>query len=228
MLQFQCTNSSFLKFQWTSRVYHLREGQTQADPWRIPLIAALTFIAVADGIPAFESLSTQFLQDELPLLASFEKTWIWNTRWSNTLPWPSFLLLADGIPAFETSRSRENMDWNALEMVWNALLLALPVQQTPWRPTTTPSTRWYPASTHLYGSSWTPWGTSQALTANTMQRIQRGCSFRPRPTEAARNTRIVNLITSYTRATADSLPQRNCFQLYVLILREFLGRLNFD
>ena len=29
-------------------------------------------------------------------------------------------------------------------------------------------------------------------------------SFRPSPTEAARNNRIVNLITSYTRATADS------------------------
>ena len=38
---------------------------------------------------------------------------------------------------------------------WRVLLLALAVQTTPWRPTTTPSTRWYPASTHLYGSSWT-------------------------------------------------------------------------
>ena len=34
--------------------------------------------------------------------------------------------------------------------------------------------------------------------------IYRGCSFQPRPTEAARNTRIVKIITSYTQATADS------------------------
>ena len=35
-----------------------------------------SFVPVADVIPTFESISTQFLQDELPLLAYFEKTWI--------------------------------------------------------------------------------------------------------------------------------------------------------
>ena len=35
---------------------------------RVKKLAAPAFIPVADVIPAFESLSTQFLQDELPLL----------------------------------------------------------------------------------------------------------------------------------------------------------------
>ena len=34
---------------------------------RVKKLAALAFIPVADVIPAFESLSTHFLQDELPL-----------------------------------------------------------------------------------------------------------------------------------------------------------------
>ena len=46
-------------------------------------------------------------------------------------------------------------------------------------------------------------------------------SFRPRPTEAARNTRIVNLITSYTRATADSFLRGIAFNIYVLISVNF-------
>ena len=36
---------------------------------RVKKLAVLAFIPVADVIPAFESLSTHFLQDELPLLA---------------------------------------------------------------------------------------------------------------------------------------------------------------
>ena len=39
-------------------------------------LAALAFIPVAHVIPTFESIATQFLQDELPLLSYFEKTWI--------------------------------------------------------------------------------------------------------------------------------------------------------
>ena len=41
---------------------------------KVKKLAALTFIPVADVIPAFESLSTQFLQDELPLLACIQDT----------------------------------------------------------------------------------------------------------------------------------------------------------
>ena len=43
---------------------------------RVKQLAALAFIPVADVIPAFESLDTQFLLDELPLLAYLAKTWI--------------------------------------------------------------------------------------------------------------------------------------------------------
>ena len=50
---------------------------------RVKKLAALAFIPVADVIPTFESLSTHFLQDELPLLAYFENM-DWNTCRSNT------------------------------------------------------------------------------------------------------------------------------------------------
>ena len=40
---------------------------------RVKKLAALAFIPVADVVPAFESLSTHFLQDELPLLAYLRK-----------------------------------------------------------------------------------------------------------------------------------------------------------
>ena len=66
---------------------------------RVKKLAALAFIPVADVIPAFESLSTHFLQDELPLLAYFEKTWI-------------------GTPVGATRRLTPDLPiqmWNALE-----------------------------------------------------------------------------------------------------------------
>ena len=158
------------------------------------------------------------------------------------LPCSSFLLLTAYLPlspsppsscrtSFLSGLLRENTDWNTrwsnttldtrltdpgVERLGEVCCWLYPYnKRLGGLPPLTPSTRWCPASTHLYGSSWTPWGTSR-LTANTMQRIQRGCSFRPRPTEAANQLHSSNCWL---------LPQRNCFQLYVLILREFLGRL---
>ena len=43
---------------------------------RVKKLAALTFVPVADVVACFQSLSTIFLADELPLLAYFEGTWI--------------------------------------------------------------------------------------------------------------------------------------------------------
>ena len=42
---------------------------------RAKKLTALAFIPVADVILTFESVATQFLQDERPLLSYFEKTW---------------------------------------------------------------------------------------------------------------------------------------------------------
>ena len=109
------------------------------------------------------------------------------SEWKNLLPWLSSLLLMLYLPlnpslpiSCRTSflfwltlrkhglehLSEQHDAWHQISQSrcgtpWRGLLLALPGQPTPWRPTTTPSTRWYPASTHLYGSSWTPWGTSR-------------------------------------------------------------------
>ena len=43
---------------------------------RVKNLAALAFVPVAEGVACFQSLSTIFLADELPLLAYFEGTWI--------------------------------------------------------------------------------------------------------------------------------------------------------
>ena len=72
----------------------IHDGYHYLLPW--PSFLLLTAIS----IPAFESLSTQFLQDELPLLAYFEKTWI-------------------GTPVGATRRLTPDFPiqvWNALEM----------------------------------------------------------------------------------------------------------------
>ena len=40
---------------------------------RVKNLAALAFIPVVEVISTFETIATQFLQDELPLLSYFEK-----------------------------------------------------------------------------------------------------------------------------------------------------------
>ena len=44
--------------------------------FRLKKVDALACILVADVVPTFESVATQFLQDEVPLFSYFEKTWI--------------------------------------------------------------------------------------------------------------------------------------------------------
>ena len=43
---------------------------------RMKKLAALDFVPVADVVATFGSHAIQFLQDELPLLSYFERTWI--------------------------------------------------------------------------------------------------------------------------------------------------------
>ena len=159
--------------------YHVKSLGDTDFRIRVKKLAALAFIPVVDVIPAFESLSTHFLQDELPLLAYFEKTWIVTRRLTPDFPIQMW-------NALERSAAGSTRTTNALEAYHYAFNALISCQH--------PSVWKFVDSLR----------NQQALTANTMQRIQRGRSFRPKPTEAAMNTRIVNLITSYTRATADS------------------------
>ena len=140
----------------------------------------------------------------------------------NLLPWPPFLLLTSYPPlspsppsscrtsflSWLTSRTWIGTPVGATRrltpdfpiQMWNALEMSAAVSTR-----TTNAFNTLISCQHQY-----VWNfleslrNQQALTANTMRRIQRGCFFQPRPTDAAMNTRIVNLITSYTRATADS------------------------
>ena len=50
--------------------------QDDAFKLRVKKLAALAFVRVSDLVATFESLPTSFLNDELPLLAYFENTWI--------------------------------------------------------------------------------------------------------------------------------------------------------
>ena len=90
---------------------------------RVKKRAALAFIPVADVIPAFESLSTHFLQDELPLLAYFEKTWIETPVGATRRLTPDFPIQMWN--ALERSAAGSTRTTNALEAyhhAFNALI----------------------------------------------------------------------------------------------------------
>ena len=90
---------------------------------RVKKLAALAFIPVADVIPAFESLSTHFLQDELPLLAYFEKTWIGTPVGATRRLTPDFPIQMWN--ALERSAAGSTRTTNALEAyhhAFNALI----------------------------------------------------------------------------------------------------------
>ena len=125
---------------------------------RVKKLAALAFIPVADVIPAFESLSTHFLQDELPLLAYFEKTWIGTPVGATRRLTPDFPIQMWN--ALERSAAGSTRTTNAWEAYHHALISCQ-----------------HPSVWKFLDSL----RNQQALTANTMQRIQRGCSFRPKP-----------------------------------------------
>ena len=142
---------------------------------RVKKLAALAFIPVADVIPAFESLSTHFLQDEFPLLAYFEKTWIGTPVGATRRLTPHFPIQMWN--ALERSAACSTRTTNALEAYHHAFNALISCQ--------------HPSVWKFLDSL----RNQQALTANTMQRIQRGCFFRPKPTEAANVNLIAILLT---------------------------------
>ena len=141
------------------------------------------FLPVTDVIPAFESLAITFLNDELPLLSSFETTWIeqpaGGRRLAPTFPhqmWNVSDRASTGSTRTTNSLEAFHHTFNALvscqhPTVWK-LLLALEKQQN--------------------------------LTEDTLIRIQRGDSFRVSAKETKRNERLSTLINNYTTATADN------------------------
>ena len=91
---------------------------------RVKKLAALAFLPVADVIPTFESLSTTFLADELPLLAYFERTWIGLPAGGRRLP-PMFDLHMWNV--LDRASAGSTRTTNALESfhhTFNSLLLS--------------------------------------------------------------------------------------------------------
>ena len=150
---------------------------------RVKKLAALAFIPVADVIPTFESLATTFLNDELPLLSYFEATWIGQSVAGRRLP-PIFSLhMWNVLDRASTGSNRTTNSLEAFHHTFNSLISCQ--HPTIWK--------LLPALEK-----------QQNLTENTMHRVQRGDTFRPSAKEAQRNTRIINLLSNYTRATADN------------------------
>ena len=150
---------------------------------RVKKLAALAFIPVADVVPVFESLATTFLNDELALLSYFESTWIGQSVGGRRLP-PTFPLhMWNVLDRASTGSSRTTNSLEAFHHGFNSLISCQ--HATIWK--------LLPALEK-----------QQNLTENIIQRTLRGDTFRPSTKEATRNARITNLLSNYTRATADS------------------------
>jgi hypothetical protein len=151
---------------------------------RVKQLAALAFIPVADVIPVFESLATTFHNDELVLLSYFESTWIGRpVPGGRRLP-PLFPLhMWNLLDRSSTGSTRTTNALEAFHHTFNSLISCQ--HPTIWN--------LLPALEK-----------QQNLTDNTIQHINRGDTFRPSAKEAARNARIVGLISSYTRPAADT------------------------
>ena len=106
------------------------------DNIRVKKLAALAFILVADVIPAFESLSSQFLQDEHPLLAYFEKTWIGTPVGATRRLTPDFLIQMWN--ALERSAAGSTPTTNALEAYHHAFNALISCQHPSVRNSWTP------------------------------------------------------------------------------------------
>ena len=149
---------------------------------RVKKLAALAFIPVADLLPTFESLSTTFLVDELPLLHYFEATWIGLPVGGQRLDptFPHHMWNVHGRHSTGSSRTTNSLE--AFHHSFNALVACQ--HPTIWK---------------LLQSL----EKQQNMTVNTINRIMRGDTFKPSAKEKTRNARITTLIASYTRATAD-------------------------
>ena len=145
-------------------------------------IAALKIIDTTknDAVVHHTVPPSNIVSSNLPLLAYFEKTWTGTPIGATRQLTPDFPILM----------------WNTLERsaagstgyLYYKRLGSLPPRLQ--RADILPS----PIYMEVPGLPEEPAGSHS----------QHGSSFRPRPSEAARNTRIVNLISCYTRATADS------------------------
>ncbi len=149
---------------------------------RVNKLAALAFLPVADVIPAFESLSTTFLNDDLSLVSYFETTWIGRPVGGRRLA-PMFPLhMWNVLDRCSTGSTRTTNSLEAFHHTFNAILASQ--HPTIWK---------------LLLSL----EKQQNLTDNTTHRINRGDTFRTSAKETKRNQRIATLISRYTRATAD-------------------------
>ena len=148
-------------------------------------LAALAFVPFADVVATFESHAIQFLQDELPLLSYVERTWVGAPVAGIRRLGPKFpMQMWNVLDRASTGSTRTT---NALEAYHHSFNARISCQHpTIWK---------------LLDSL----KNQQALSTNTIQRVERCCSFRPSAAKATRNTRIQNLIDNYTRADADRL-----------------------
>ena len=151
---------------------------------RVKKLAALAFIPVADLIPTFERLAQSFQVDELPLLHYFESTWIGlpvggtGRRLPPIFPHQMWNVL--GRHFHGSTRTTNSLE--AFHNGFNALISCQ--HPTIWK--------LLPALQNV-----------QHLTLNTLTRICRGDTFRHSSAEATRNRRIITLIMTYNRNTAD-------------------------
>ena len=140
------------------------------------------FLPVADVVSTYESIATQFLQDELPLLLYFEKTWIGTPVAGNRRLNPEFpLQMWNVLDRASTGSTRTT---NALEAFHHSFNSLISCQ--------------HPSIFKLLDGL----KSQQSLSNNTMQRVARGCTFKPNKMQEGRNTRIQALIAGYNRADA--------------------------
>ena len=147
-------------------------------------LAALAFVPLSDIIPAYESLSTTFLPDELPILHYFESTWIGLTVGGRRMA-PAFPHVMWNVhDRYTDGASRTTNALEAFHHSFNSLISC----QHP--------------------SIWTLLTSlekQQALTTNTINEITRGTSLDHSAKDRKRNERIQTLVSGYTLPQADRM-----------------------
>ena len=151
---------------------------------RVKKLAALAFVPLLDIIPAYESLSTTFLPDELPIFHYFESMWIGLTVGGRRMA-PAFPHVMWNVhDRYTDGASRTTNALEAFHHSFNSLISC----QHP--------------------SIWTLLTSlekQQALTTNTINEITRGTSFVHSAKERKRNERIQTLVSGYTLPQADRM-----------------------
>lgn len=151
---------------------------------RVKKLAALAFLPVADVVAAYEALADEFEDDELPLLAYFEPTWIGSPvgrRGRRTPPiFPLSMWNVVGRHFTGTTRTT-----NALESFHHAINSLLTCKH--------PTIWVLLKALHR----------QQALTNNTLAQIARGETKRLVAAQKARNARITTLVSNYSNTDTD-------------------------